>query len=492
MDVVHYLDVEPSISLETLTAVSPIIGHELESRKSLRKSQDLALGHEIALESAQWLPQSQLQKNFFVAPLDILVEKVHGKAKFHIIEVNGSGIGGLTNVSSITLRSILKSFSEIPQMLECENPLILVASSGKEDEKNPRLNKLIYEKILYAEAMSKGFEKRGQDCQILTSGHKNFSSRLDSARPNVVIGYMKDFLRNLKVDKNGLLWLGSKQVNGIVNDRFAVNIKTYFENQVDFSRLFVCNQTYMSGADKGIAYRLYNKFFGNAPLPQFPSRIDFSHAKNRSELVEEGLRRARLGKPFLIKPHGTGLGHGIEFFLEGQMDTESILKKIDRSISATQEFYGLPGGAFPYTVCPFVDADTIKSPDRGFKNNKYELRVVAYRHKREVRVFPSIVKISPFEYNPMNPRHESLINNVTAAATATQKAGSNYVLPLCHPETWKLIGLTQEDIAALCRGTAVFIKQTIEELYQYPEHFDLNQKISTQNSRRVLDIANYF
>ena len=62
-----------TVSLDTLIAVSPMLGHRLEDRARIRRDQDPALLR--ALQAASTIPLSNpaQQALFLVAPLDLLV-----------------------------------------------------------------------------------------------------------------------------------------------------------------------------------------------------------------------------------------------------------------------------------------------------------------------------------------------------------------------------------------------------------------------------------
>src|SRR5207244_4085861 len=103
-----------------------------------------------------------------VAPLDVLVVNADGGKRFHIIETNGTGIGGLTNMPASVTAAVLAGLAESAEHLVEPNPLVLVASSGIESSKHPRQNHLIHEKVLYVEALRRGFEARGGSAKVLT------------------------------------------------------------------------------------------------------------------------------------------------------------------------------------------------------------------------------------------------------------------------------------------------------------------------------------
>src|SRR5437763_252400 len=86
-------------SVEKAIAAAPMLGHRLEDRSRIRTAQDPQLL--AAFQRASTIPLSTpaQQALFLVAPLDILVEGDGEARRFHITEVNGTGIGGLTNLS---------------------------------------------------------------------------------------------------------------------------------------------------------------------------------------------------------------------------------------------------------------------------------------------------------------------------------------------------------------------------------------------------------
>src|SRR5439155_7128918 len=125
---------------------------------------------------------------FCVAPLDVLVTETDGGKRFHIIEINGTGIGGLTNLPGAVVGSVLDGLCGWAQHLAEPDALVLVASSGKESDTAPRLNKLLHEKILYAEALKRGFEQTGRAADVLTTAQlARDSAGLATDRPAIVL-----------------------------------------------------------------------------------------------------------------------------------------------------------------------------------------------------------------------------------------------------------------------------------------------------------------
>src|SRR5690606_4700970 len=107
---------------------------------------------------------------------------------------------------------------------------------------------------------------------------------------------------------------------------------------------------------------LMNEYVRACPQTHLPAAIHYAHAHCRFELIETVLQWLTLGRQVVIKPHGTGLGHGIEFFFSRDEPLEAIVARIERSLRQTEEFYVISGGALPYTVCEYVDACQVADP----------------------------------------------------------------------------------------------------------------------------------
>ncbi|MCI0459515.1 MAG: hypothetical protein L0Z62_21400 [Gemmataceae bacterium] len=462
------------LSLETVIGCSRLLGHRLEDRTPIRDEQDRALARALQGYSTAPLTHPAQQDLFCVAPLDILVADGPKGKEFHILEVNGTGIGGLTNLPAPAVGSVLEGFTRMARRLAAPEALVLVAVSGKESSQSPRHNKLVHEKLLYAEALKRGFEQEGLAPAVTCVPQLLDEPRtLDNGQPAVVVGYIKDFLANLTLESDGQLSLLGRPVTAAVNDRFCLNILQRFGQGVDLGQLATMNRCFLPGADKGAAYALLNEFLERHPGRHRPSRIEFACARHRQALIETVLDWLRQGRRALIKPQGTGLGHGIEFFLDPTEAPESVVARIDRSLQETEEFYGLRGGAFPYTVCAFIDGCTVQQPGHPLHGHKYELRVVVYRDGMALKAFPSIVKVSSQAYDPARPDHLSLINNITTSAQASGGSGTDHMLPLCNRVTLALLGLTAEELAELCLLATRSVGHILDRLTEEPEWFGL-------------------
>jgi hypothetical protein len=462
------------ISLETLIGAAPLLGHGLEDRGDIRERQDAGLIQWLQARSSVRLRDASQQNLFCVAPLDVLVTNTPEGKQFHVIEINGTGIGGLTNLTGQAVSAVLDDLRQFAEELTIPDALVLVACSGKEADDHPRLNRLMHEKILYAEALKRGFDYSGRPARVLTMTQlMQDPAALASSQPTIVLGYMKEFLAHLEKDDAGKLFLFGRQVNAALNDRFCLNVLHEFDHQVDLDEFTPLNRCFLAGADKGVAYKLLNDFLARMPRRCLLERIRSVRVHDRAELIAAVLRWMRAGRKTVIKPQGTGLGDGIEFFLSPTEDEASIVNRIDASLQLTEEQYRLKGGAFPYTVCEFIDACAIEEEGHPLQGHKYELRIVVYRDGMYLKAFPSVIKIASETYDADEPSHLSLINNITTSAQATHKAGVEFMQPLANRETLELLDISLEELLELCEAATSFLRDVLDRVQDEPALFGL-------------------
>lgn len=130
------------ISLSTLVGCSEMLGHSVDDRARIADAQQPALVAALQESSDVKLRSASQRPLFIVAPLDVLVTRdaASGRNKFHIIEINGTGIAGLSNMPDNVVGTVMRSISEVPaQFAHVHNPVILVASSGQES--NPPVSR---------------------------------------------------------------------------------------------------------------------------------------------------------------------------------------------------------------------------------------------------------------------------------------------------------------------------------------------------------------
>jgi hypothetical protein len=463
-----------AVSVETFVAVAPMLGYPLEERCRIREAQDPELVRRFQETSTRPLADPAHRALFLVAPLDVLVINGSRGKQFHIIETNGTGIGGLTNMPEGVVTAVLAGLTEAAENLVEPNPLVLVASSGIESHKNPRRNHLLHEKVLYADALRQGLKARHGAARVHCMARlSDDPAPVRDEGPAVVLGYIKEFLNALIVETDGRLTLFGRPVTLAVNDRFCLNVVSRFGGQVDLGRVATLNRSFAAGADKGVAYGLLNEFAPTARSPHCPDHIAFDRASCRAELIAGVTDWLRQGRPVVIKPQGTGLGHGLEFFLDPAEPLDAVVGKIDHSIRVTEHYYGLVGGAFPYTLCEFADTCTVARPGHPLHGHKYEARIVVYRDGGRLRAFPSIAKVSSQGYDADRPAKLSLINNITMSAEAKQREGTDFMLPLCNRETLDLLELDADALADLCGFCTGFVGHILDRVRTEPGRFGL-------------------
>jgi hypothetical protein len=243
-----------------------------------------------------------------------------------------------------------------------------------------------------------------------------------------------------------------------------LNLISQFKNQIDLTAFTPINGTYLAGGDKGVAYSLLDEYLVHQPSELFPRRVNYSHAFNRSELIDTVLQWLRSGLKPVIKPHGTGIGHGIDFFLERDEPIESITQRIEKSLQITEEYYSAMGGAFPYTVCEFIDSDIINDTTHRLDGHKYELRIVVYQDGVCLKACPTIAKVASERFDATKAGRENLINNITNSSVTKKVDGTDYMLPLSCEETLKLLGIKLDELDELCRVATRYVRHVIDEI----------------------------
>lgn len=463
-----------NVSLKTLLATSSLIGHELEDRSPICESQDLGLFHQLGRRTTHALRSSSQRDLFCVAPLDILVSDCGGHKRFHLLELNGTGIGGLTNMPHQAVNTVLESLAEFCAGFSEPGGVVLLAVSGKECDESPRLNRLMHEKLLFVDAMRAGLESRFGGCHVANLSQLREQPRsCRRGQPTVVVGYIKELLNALTCDADGLLSLHGHRVTGAVNDRFCQNVIQRFDDQVDLEHFRTLNRCFVPGSDKGVAYSLVNGYVQRQPHPSLPDEVLFAHAHNKESLIDTVKCWLGKGRQVVIKPHGTGLGHGIEFFFDPGASRAAITARVEASLRQTERFYGIAGGALPYTVCEYVDACRLSQAGHRLKGHKYELRVVVYRDGMSLKAMPSIAKVAREQARDGQFERRSLINNITASGDTKKVCGTDYMLPLCNRRTLQSLGLTQGDLQELCEFATGLVGHTLDQVEDYPERYGL-------------------
>jgi hypothetical protein len=471
------------VSLATLVAASPLLGHELEDRQSIQDGQDPDLVAHFTSVASRPLSSPLQRQDFVVAPLDLLVscgDAAEGRCSgpavgVHLLELNGTGIGGVTNLPPDCVDAILTGLEEIAGRLDDPAGVVAVAVSGRESRTSPRANRLLHEKLLFVDALRAGLEKRFGNTDVSNIHQLAAASRGPrAARPTVVLGYIKDLLDAATVDADGGVRLHGRRLMAAVNDRFCGNlVQRLAGDGVDPESFLPVNRCYTAGSDKGIAYRMVNSFLERHPQRLATGGMLHAHAHTREELIEAVAAWLAVGRQTVIKPHGTGLGHGIEFFLDPATPRAEIAARVDASLRQTAEYYGTPHGSLPYTLCEYVDACRVADPAHPLAGHRYELRVVVYRDGGQLRAVPSVAKVARERADRGPAERRSLINNVTASGDTAKVRGTDFVLPLCNAATLATLGLSMADLEAVAEYAVGLVGHTLDRRLEDPAAFEL-------------------
>jgi hypothetical protein len=454
-----------SIGLPTLIGLAPMLGHRLDDRRTVadRQTSDLASG--FARASERRLPAQAEPQDFFVAPLDILPFRRAGQQCFQLLELNGTGIGGITNMPTVLVEDILDTIAEIGDLCEGPSPLVLVASSGRESQGESKPSHLLHEKLLFVDRIARSLEHRFGACDVIAldtlvaDGGWRWSSR-----STVLLGYTRELVERADVF-DGVPRLFGRKVAAVVNDRFLYNLRTA-HGLLDVDAFLPANRCYLAGADKATAYRHANSFASENDFDEVGATMQFDVCVDVDNLTD--VVRARLcnGEQLVIKPSGTGHGDGIEFFFGGESE-QTVKERIRRSLATVGQRYGQSAG-FPYSVTEYLDADVVRAPGHALNGCKFELRIVVYRKGSVLRAVPSIAKVASEVWDPANPTRGSLINNVSASVRGGKTSGSDQLLPLCRPETLAALGLDEGVLTKLCCWATGYVAHVLHETRRSP------------------------
>lgn len=455
-----------SITVPTLIEVSNLLGLHLEDFSPIRLRQQEELVRNLQDKTSSTLAKPEQKKHFFVSALDFLVYKDNGEKKFKFTEINGSGFTGTSNISLWAIQTILRELAQVPHYINDKLPIIAVPCSGTKEITTSGRPSLMYEKILFAQAIKEGFQNILGSGSIVTLYDLLQNEAFAPKVPTVVIGYLMDLMRYLDC-KDGKIYLLDQPLSGATHDRFADNLINAYKDQIDLNKFYSINNLYLYTADKGSAYTLFNKFIEEKHYPSLNKKIDYVRVFSRDELISAVLKKVHSGEKVVIKPHGAALGRGIDFFVTPLSD-EEIITKIDDSIQATNRFCGVSGWAFPYTVVDYTDSCTIPNKDYPLFGHKFEIRVIVYRDEDKIKAFPAIVKISSKFYEPDNPDRLMLLNNVAAAAGRTKLDSFHYMLPLSNLDTLNIIGLDLDQLTELSSFCTEYVKFAINTVATQP------------------------
>ncbi|MEZ4575807.1 MAG: hypothetical protein R2857_12970 [Vampirovibrionales bacterium] len=389
-----------------------------------------------------------------------MVCEVAGQRRFQLLEVNGTGMAGITNVPLFILDMVMMSLSEAASVITDPLPLMLVPYSGTVKLADSGTSQLIHERILYAQAIKQTFQKKFGQGQILALSHLQPDQSLLLTRPTVVMGFLKDFLPYLSVVEGRLCFLGNP-VSAALHDQFCEYVLTQFGESLGPAPFRAVNHIFPVASDKGGAYSIYNAYLSGQNYRWLKDPAEYTLCADRQALIETVLAKRADGVPLVIKPHAGGLGRGIEFFIDDETEA-AMVAKIEASIQSIEQYYGLEGGVFPYTVCRFIDSCPVNDPQGPWHGHKFELRLFVFKEGRRLMAVPAIAKMASQAFDAEAPSRAMLMNNIAFSKNSQAlSSGADFMLPLTNEDTLALLEVSTDQIKELCAFSTGFVEHVL-------------------------------
>lgn len=438
------------ISLETLREVSTLLGRALPDPWEPGGPHDPSLLPARFREPeahAGWpVLAADHTHAFYYGSVDLLpVREEDGSVGYQILELNGTGVGGLARLPSPLLGAVLHELRGVPGELPSAEPLVLctIASSAA---------RTMGERILIAQALKEGLRAARGRGEIVVLGEPPHGERLPVDRPLVVL--TRHARRGLQA-AGGELRLHDRRVDAIVRDLHCQHVLDCFPGALDESSFFGINRIFPICASKARTYAAYNSFLAVAPGGLLRRPVWFEVAGDRDELGRAARGLLGCGRSAVIKPHAAGGGRGIAFLHPS--DSEAVVQaELDRAIADAPR---VSGRVFPYTVCELLDCPPIEHAGHPLLGHRYELRILVFRVGPTVRAFPTVCRVSGWRYDPAWTDRRMLLN--TMSRSLESRADGACALPLCHPATLAAIGLTPDTLAELCDEAAAFVHAVV-------------------------------
>lgn len=436
-----------AVSLATLLPTAPLLGQPLEDRSPIRDAQDLGLLDAWDRASRLRLDLTERARGFYFGAFDVLVDAREGRRHFWPIELNGTGTIGITSLPTPLLRALLDAFGGVSERLSGDAPVVLLTHADDRSTPAAGANRHTHERLLLADALRAGLMHRYGAASVVLLSTLAESRRWGASAPVVVLGTIEQFEREVEA-RDGSLWLFQRPVSALCNDRLCASL--FDRHALDPGRVVAVNGLYELGSDKGRAYEVFNAHLARGAYARLTPAVPYQRLTSTASLVAAIEASLAAHTPVVMKPRGGGRGTGIEFFLRPEPRGD-LVARVQRSVDATATHYRRAGGAFPYTLTPFVDCCAVDAPGHRFDGHKYELRVIVYREGSTLHACPSIVKVASQRYDASRPERAMLLNNISASTNRLGTSGAQHMLPLASRETLSLLGLDEDDIAELCR-----------------------------------------
>lgn len=436
------------LSIDTLIACAPILGGApLEDRGYVRAAQEPGLLPEGLRAGLQIAGDGR--PRFYYGCLDFLPFRAEGREGFQLLEFNGTGMGGLTNLPWEILNEVLEELAAMPAGLEAEAPLVVLPLSVEAKRG------LVHERVLVAQAIAEGLQRsRGAGEVWLFRGPTGAAPR----GPAVALGnprVVKEALRTAE----GRLMLDGRRVDATVRDLFCQHVADRHGDRLAPGAFHPVNAIFRLCASKPRTYALYNRCLAEGLTERLWRPVEHVTADSRDALVEV-VRAARTeGRSLVIKPHASGAGRGVEF-LQASASFEELVARVDAALEDAVRSLegGPPRQVFPYVACELLEGLPVRDPAHRSAGCRHELRIVVYRRGDRLHVFPAVCKVAGQRYDPAAPSRAMLLNTVTV-----HEGAGGQLLPLCNAETLRAIGLPLAGLVELCEFSLRFVARAIAE-----------------------------
>lgn len=435
---------------ETIREASTLLAKAISPRDG-EPPQELQLLPErfgAARDADAW-PKLQADdaRGFFYGSVDFLPVRRPGLEKrlaWQLLEFNGTGVGGLLRLSEPLFDAVLAELSQLPGRLRSQRPLIVCTVASK-------AQRTITERVAIAQAIKAGLEAEHGRAEIVVVPRGDVDRQLPDGPVVVLLGRA---LAGLEA-RDRRVWLLGRQVDAIVRDLHCQHVRDCFPDQLDADSFVGVNHIYDVCASKARIYAAYNQFVGTHASRCALRRVDFEVADDRAALRDAVARVLARGRAAVIKPHAGGGGRGIAFMRPSD-SAARVQAEIDRALA---DWMRVPSRVFRYVVCEMVDCATIERPDHPLSGHRFELRILVFRIRDSLRAFPTVCRVSGSRYDPSWSDRRMLLN--TLMHSLASRPLGDCAMPLCNSDTLAAIGITIDELVALCDTAVAFVHDVI-------------------------------